>query len=134
MRHTILALAGALMLSTGAMTAYANATSLPDCSNSGILAKVNKQLSIGEKNVVMSGDPIARIGRIHQHRLRDNGPRMLAQRYCHATGYTENGRRKRVYYVIEENAGFSGYGFGVEACILGRDPWRVHGANCRSVR
>lgn len=124
----------ASLLVAGVLALPAQASILPECDRADVLAKINKTLSIAEANVVHSGDPVADIRYIRQSKLRENGPRMFAQRYCRATGITEHGRKKRIYYLIEARGGFAGYGYGVEACILGRDPWKVHGAYCRSVR
>ena len=112
----------------------AHAHALPSCDDSGVLAKVSHQLFIGEKNVVQSGDPITQLTKTRQTKPRENGPRTIAQRYCRAKGYTEHGRKKTVYYVIEQHTGFASFSYGVEACISGRDPWKIHGAYCRSVR
>ena len=134
MKHQHLVIAGALLLSASAMTATANAAYLPDCDRSDVLARVSRTLSIAEQNVVQSGDPVETIGGIRQSKHLENGPRYVAQRFCRATGYTEQGRKKNIYYLIEAKAGFAGYGYAVEACITGRDPWKIHGNYCRSLR
>ena len=132
MKYSNLFSACALMLV--AMATTANASALPDCNHSGVLNQVNRHLSAAEKNVVRSGDPVMRIDHVRQSKLMEDGPRYIAQRYCRATGYTEQGRKKSIYYLIEANANFAGIGYAVEACIAGRDPWKIHGAYCRSVR
>ena len=134
MKHPHLVIAGALMLSAFAAAAPANATILPDCDRTDVLTRVGKSLTIAETNVVQSGDPIDRIEQVRQSKLLEDGPRYLSQRFCRATGFTEQGRKKNIYYLIEAKAGFAGYGYAVEACILGRDPWKVYGAYCRSLR
>ena len=134
MKHPYLAIAGALMLSASILSPAQSATVLPDCDRGDVLARVNSTLWMAERNVVKSGDPVRRIANPRQSKLRENGPRYVAQRFCRATGYTENGRKQNIYYLIEAKAGFAGYGFAVEACIPNRDPWKIHGAYCRSVR
>ncbi|PLW79139.1 hypothetical protein [Cohaesibacter celericrescens] len=131
MKHPHLFIAGALLLSAGAT---ASASVLPDCDRSDVISRVTRTISVAEQNVVQSGDPVKQIDHIRQSKLRDNGPRYVAQRFCRATGYTEQGRKKNIYYLIEAKAGFAGYGYAVEACITGRDPWKLHGAYCRSLR
>lgn len=123
-----------LTLSTLGLTLSAQATSLPDCDHAGVLSRVSKNIAISERNVVQSGDPITSLHRISQRKLLENGPRSIAQRFCSATGYTASGKKKSVYYLIEANAGFVGYNYAVETCIMGRDPRKIHGAYCRSVR
>ncbi|WP_319529438.1 hypothetical protein [uncultured Cohaesibacter sp.] len=134
MKFPHLLAASAVMLSAGMFTSFAQASALPDCDNAGVLSRVSRTIATAERNVVQSGDPVERIASVRQSKLRENGPRMFSQRYCRATGYTERGRRKSIYYLIEAQAGFAGYGYGVEACVSGRDPWKIHGAYCRSVR
>lgn len=125
---------GGLMMGAWLAATPAQAHKLPDCDASSVLAKVSRQILIAEKNVVKSGDAIGELKYSRQLKVRENGPRVFAQRYCRAKGITQSGRSKTVYYLIEEKNGFIGIGYGVESCVLGRDPWKVHGANCRSVR
>jgi len=134
MSFPIRAAFSAALLIAATLSMPAKASILPECDRADVLAKINRTLTIAESNVVRSGDPVAQLRYIRQSKLRDQGPRAFAQRYCRATGITENGRKKRVYYLIEARGGFAGYTYGVEACILGRDPWKVHGAYCRSLR
>lgn len=134
MTHRLSTILGLFALTLVMATSTASAAILPECDRAGVLAKINRSLLISEKNVVRSGDPVAQITAIRQSKLRVDGPRRFAQRYCRATGITEHGHKKRIYYLIEARGGFIGFGYGVEACILGRDPWKIHGARCRSLR
>lgn len=134
MKHQTIIGITALMISSLFNANPVQAGSFPECGDPGVLHKVGHTLKIAERNVVQSGDPVTEITRPHQHKLRVDGPRRMDQRYCHATGHTESGRKKRIYYLVEAGAGFAGWNYGVEACILGRDPWKIHGAHCRSVR
>ena len=127
-------LPGLVALMTFGLSPSAQAGIVPECDHSGVLSRVNRTIAIAERNVVKSGDPIVEIGSIHQHKLHEHGPRYGTQRYCHATAYTSQGHKKQLYYLIESGGGFIGISYGVEACILGRDPWRIHGAHCRSLR
>ena len=132
MKHRFFALAGALLLST--MAGAASATSLPDCDGSGILSRVSSKLAIAEANVIQSGDPIISIDHIQHAKTQEVSEPFFARRFCQATGYTDLGKKKTIYYMIEAKAGFAGYSYNVEACVLGRDPWRIYGAYCRSLR
>ncbi|WP_319413233.1 hypothetical protein [uncultured Cohaesibacter sp.] len=125
-------LASSLLLM--ALTGAASAATLPDCDNAGILSRVNNQLAIAEANVVKSGDPVTSMDHIRHARTQDQSEPFFARRFCQATGYTDLGHKASIYYLIEAKAGFAGYGYNVEACILGRDPWRVYGAYCRTLR
>ena len=132
MKDLFAKMAGAFLLS--ALAGTASATTLPECDGAGVLSRVNNKLSIAEMKVIRSGDPVISIDHIrHSKTLEVNEP-YFPRRYCHATGYTSQGEKKTIYYLIEAKAGFVGYGYNVEACILGRDPWRIYGAYCRSLR
>ena len=63
-----------------------------------------------------------------------NGPTSIRHTHCAATAVMTNGSRRTVYYMIGEGMGFASVGPGVEFCVLGLDPWRVHDAGCRTVR
>jgi hypothetical protein len=36
-----------------------------------------------------------------------------------------------MHYLIEEGAGFAGFGWNVEYCIHGLDPWKYYDGRCR---
>ena len=132
MKYQMMKLAGALLFSAWAGTA--SAATLPECDGAGVLSRVTTKLSIAEANVVKSGDPVVSIDRIRHARTQEMSEPFFARRYCRATGYTDLGHKTTIYYLIEAKAGFAGYGYNVEACIQGRDPWRIYGAYCRSLR
>ena len=126
--------AGALLLAASVLSSGAMADTLPDCEATGVLNRVGSYLTTAEAHVVHSGDPVLRIDQVNQSKFFPDGPRSIAQRYCKATGHTELGQRQTIYYLIEARAGFAGYTYDVEACIPSRDPWKLYGANCRSLR
>ncbi|SFO46529.1 hypothetical protein SAMN04488056_106188 [Cohaesibacter marisflavi] len=132
MKHHFFSLAGALLLS--AFTGAASAAVLPECDSSSILSRVDSKLAIAESNVIQSGDPIITLDHVRHAKTQDLSEPYFPRRFCQATGYTQQGNKKTIYYLIEAKAGFAGYSYNVEACILGRDPWRVYGAYCRSLR
>ena len=62
------------------------------------------------------------------HQLEDS---VFERRYCHGTAHFENGKSRRVHYLIEQNAGFAGIGWNLEYCIHGLDPWKYYDGRCR---
>ncbi len=55
----------------------------------------------------------------------------INRRYCHGDAVFENGKKRRIHFLIEEGAGFAGYTWNVEYCIHGLDPWKYHDSYCR---
>lgn len=73
--------------------------------------------------------------KIHEHRYlpwRENWP--IARRYCGATAELSDGRRRSIWYLIEDGMGFAGIGDKVEFCVSGFDRWMVYDGRCRIVR
>lgn len=55
----------------------------------------------------------------------------INRRYCHGDAVFENGKKRRIHFLIEEGAGFAGYTWNVEYCIHGLDPWKYYDGYCR---
>ena len=71
--------------------------------------------------------------------------RPIARRYCGATVELSDGRRRDIWYLIEERMGFAtlldGFhlanetrGSNVEFCVAGFDRWMVYNGACRVLR
>ena len=67
----------------------------------------------------------------HQHSVNPFPESPINRRYCHGDAVFENGRKRRVHYLIEEGMGFAGFGWNVEYCIHGLDPWKYYDGYCR---
>ncbi|WP_310619007.1 hypothetical protein [Flexibacterium corallicola] len=65
---------------------------------------------------------------------RLGNPSPVARRYCAGTANLSNGTQRAIYYKIIEHDGFLGLLWGVEACLLGLDKFRVYDGKCRTVR
>lgn len=58
----------------------------------------------------------------------------VERHYCHARASLSDGERRDVWFLVERNMSFAGLGTHVEFCVAGLDPWRIYGADCRSLR
>jgi hypothetical protein len=58
----------------------------------------------------------------------------IARRYCHGSVDLSDGRRRSMWYLIEDPMGFAGIGSNVEFCVSGFDRWYVYGGRCRVLR
>lgn len=78
---------------------------------------------------------IAAFGLIHETRLEQRDEtHPVERRYCQTKVTTSDGKRRQLWYLIENSWGFAGLGSSVEFCVSGLDPWHVYGAHCRSLR
>ena len=106
------------------------------CDDQSILNKIERRFRHQVSQVSNLPDvQIDAIDRIHQHRYlpaRDNRP--IARRYCHGTAQLSDGRRKKIWYLIEDHQGFAGIDDNVEFCVSGFDRWNVYNSYCRVLR
>ena len=132
---TLLA-AAATLIAVGAGSAQAGDGNVLACEDSGVLARVAKNFRYQVTHVPHLPDvEILRFDKIHQHRFIPRGEkRPIARRYCGATAQLSDGRRRSVWYLIEDRMGFAGVGDGVEFCVSGFDRWHVYNGACRVLR
>jgi hypothetical protein len=60
----------------------------------------------------------------------DNIPR----RYCTGDAMLNDGKVRKVHFSIAEDAGFAGYGDGVEWCVVGLDRNWAYNPACRAAK
>ncbi len=106
------------------------------CDDAKMLRKIERRFRHQVTNVPHLPDvEIEEIDRIHQHRyLPAHEDRPIARRYCHGTAQLSDGRRKRIWYLIEDHQGFAGIDDNVEFCVSGFDRWNVYNSYCRILR
>ncbi len=107
---------------------------LPVCDQPKVLAHVREKFAFYDRSIIHSGLTIASVGDIRETKVNVDGPSLIPRRYCHATAYLSDGRRSELVYLIEFQAGFASFHWGVQSCLPGYDPYRVYGAACRSIR
>ncbi len=129
-------LAAAAMLAAGVFAAAAGDKTAAACDNAEILARIQSKFRHQVTHVPHLPDvDIVEFRKIHQHRYIPFGEkRPIARRYCGATAELSDGRRRTIWYLIEDRMGFAGVGDGVEFCVSGFDRWFVYNGRCRVVR
>lgn len=135
-RHALIAfaaLAGWLML---ASVAQAGDKFARECDDGTILARITSKFRHQVTYVPNLPDvDITHFGRIHERRYIPYGEkRPIARRYCAATAHLSDGRKRKIWYLIEDRMGFAGVGDGVEFCVSGFDRWHVYNGHCRVLR
>ena len=106
------------------------------CEDPYILSTIVSRFRHQVKNVPHLPDvDITDFRKIHQHRYlpySENWP--IARRYCGATAELSDGRRRTIWYLIEDGMGYAGIGDNVEFCVSGFDRWMVYNGRCRILR
>ena len=124
---------GAAATENKAYFSYPSDPRLPDCSAAAVHSAVAGTLARAKADYA-DGRTITRIDRVREVAYRVNGISPLARRYCRGTASLSDGSVKTVHYLLEENAGFVGVSWNVEACLSPLDKWRVYGAYCSTTR
>lgn len=122
-------------------TAFSNVASAgdriaKDCDDPAMLNRIVSKFRHQVKHVPHLPDvAITDFHRIHQHRyIPFSDKRPIARRYCGATALLSDGRKRTVWYLIEDRMGYAGIGDGVEFCVSGFDRWKVYNGRCRVLR
>ncbi|MEP3048315.1 MAG: cytoplasmic protein [Roseibium sp.] len=106
---------------------------LPDCTASSVQSRVAGSIARTSRNYG-SGEKILEIEDIREVSYEKNGVSPLARRFCRGKASLSDGSYQSVHYMVEENAGFVGISWNVEACMTPLDDWRVYGAYCSTTR
>lgn len=107
----------------------------PACSEQRVLDYIKKRFVWTDEKLLKRGLRIEAIQRPHQNRKQSiTKTRTIGRLYCHGTAVMNDGRKRKIWYMIEADMGFASIRDSVEFCVSGLDPWHVYGAWCRSVR
>lgn len=132
MKRLILLLALSVLAITGYWTGSAEAYyASPSCDSSKVLSKLKSRFNQTEKIYWHRGHRISRIEGVHLHSAGSNYDSPFDRQYCHATAVFEDGKTRKMHFLIENGAGFAGFGWNVEYCVHGLDPWKYYDGYCR---
>ncbi|OCW55845.1 hypothetical protein AWJ14_15335 [Hoeflea olei] len=107
----------------------------PSCDAPQVLSHIQNRFTWTDRNVLKRGLAINAITEAHHTRVKYGNEYWSVPRlYCHGTAHMNDGHKRTIWWLIEGGMGFAGLGDNLEFCIDGLDPWKVHGAWCRSVR
>ncbi len=99
-----------------------------------MLDRIAERFAWAERNTWQRGYQIATIENPRLRYTVFSGPSTIRHRHCRASAVMTNGDRRTVFYTVSAGMGFASIGNGVDFCLAGLDPWRVHGAACQSLR
>ncbi len=145
MKHLLSIMIVAALAGLGTMTPDAQAADLVRgvaasdpgaCSDQRVLAKISHRFRYQVRHVPHLPDvEIVGYSRLGQKRFHPKSERHpISRRYCHGSVDLSDGRRRSMWYLIEDPMGFAGIGSNVEFCISGFDRWLVYGGRCRVLR
>ncbi len=106
------------------------------CADARVLSKIEHRFRHQVRHVPHLPDvQIVGYAGLGQKRFLPKSERHpISRRYCHGTVDLSDGRRRSMWYLIEDPMGFAGIGSNVEFCISGFDRWLVYGGGCRVLR
>ena len=104
------------------------------CDAAGVLSHISGRFAWAERRTWKRGFVMERLENPRPNTHPYAAPGLIHRDYCVAAAVMTNGAVHTVYYAIEHGLGFAGIGRGVDFCVHGLDPWRVHDASCRTVR
>ena len=111
----------------------------PDCTDGWTLSKIRHRFAYGAERVEKRDLAIVEVAKIRQVATSVDRPSPIPRRWCAAEVRLSDGSRTALTWVVEGGAGFAAPGLaripdGVEFCVSGHDPWRVHDGTCRTTR
>ena len=107
------------------------------CDDPRIIRYIQNQTWVLDQNVLKRGLTIRQIFNIHEtdgHYTPVTDVQLIPRLFCQGSAAMNDGQTRAIYYMVEQGQGFAGVGDYVSFCISGLDPWRIYGADCRSVR
>lgn len=107
---------------------------LPVCETPAVLANIQKEFAYREAKFWNSSLRVVGYENIRHVALNPWGGDHIPRRYCSATAHVDDGHRvteRRVNYVILEDLGFAGHGYGVQWCVTGVERHLHAAPNCR---
>lgn len=126
---------GISLLSLASPAAAFTGGNFPACDAPQVLSYIQQRFVWTDTHLLKRGLAIESIEPSYRdnarYGLRDSSiPRL----YCNGTARMNDGHERKIWWLIEGGMGFAGLRDNLEFCISGLDPFKVHGAWCRSVR
>lgn len=112
----------------------ASARDFPLCTDAKVESRVLMAFNQAERRHWQRGIEMSALEKLHEHRTESFENSIISRRYCMATGFFSDGKRRPVYYMINDHGGFVGLTWSVNHCVIGLDPWRIYDGNCRAIR
>lgn len=115
-------------------TVMASAGGLPTCDTPSVLSTLSSRQAWAEAHTWKNGITIAALDRVGERRAMYPIFSSIERRHCVARAELTAARPTTLYYVVSAGEGFAGYGWNVEFCLSGHDPYHVYGADCQVLK
>lgn len=104
---------------------------IPACDEPSALNLIAQRFAETERRYWSSNLTITEFSQPKEIAFRPWGPEYLPRRYCKGTVYTNDARKRAIYYSIVEDGGFIGASWGVQWCIVGLDRNYADAPSCK---
>lgn len=143
-----LALAAALMLAASAIPAAASGllelnfyltgprydAVVPMCDDPAVLGSISSKFA-GKEGAYWNSDlQLVGVDRVRQIAFRPWAENTIPRRFCSGSAQVSDGKRRAIYYSVNETGGFIAGSWGVEWCIVGLDRNWAFSPACRMAR
>ncbi len=107
---------------------------IPACDEPSALGLIASRFAQTERRFWSSDLAITEFGPVKEIAFRPWGQSYVPRRYCSGTVYTNDAKKRPIYYSIIEDGGFIGASWGVEWCIVGLDRNYADAPDCKMAR
>lgn len=104
---------------------------VPSCNEQQALDLIASRFAETERRFWNSELTITGFEKIREVAFRPWGPEYQPRRYCHGTVFTNDARKRSIYYSIIEAGSFVGATWGVEWCVVGLDRNYAYAPSCK---
>jgi hypothetical protein len=106
-------------------------TGVPPCEAPEVASKIISRFSETDSLYWRTGLQIARFDAVKTTDFRPWGLDFIPRRFCRGVVTMSDGVRRDISYVLAEDTGMIGWGWGVRFCINGLDPSLAYAPACK---
>jgi hypothetical protein len=107
---------------------------VPLCNDPAVLGKIGARFSQKENVYWNSNLDILGIDRVRELAFRPWASDTIPRRFCAGVADVSDGKRRPVYYSVNETNSLLGVSWGVEWCVVGLDRNWAYNPACRMAR
>lgn len=107
---------------------------VPLCDDPAVVGKISLRFAEKENVHWNSRLGILGVGHIRELAFRPWAADTIPRRFCSGVAEVSDGKRRPVYYSVNETNGWLGISWGVEWCVVGLDRNWAYNPGCRMAR
>jgi hypothetical protein len=107
---------------------------VPLCDDPAVLGRISGRFAHKEAEYWNSNLDIVGVARIREVAFRPWAADTIPRRFCSGTAEVSDGKRRTVYYSVNETNSWVGVTWGVEWCVVGLDRNWAFSPACRMAR